>query len=67
MKIKMVGLYGLNAHAYYRKLGRFGYDLVNDKKYATEFADKAECEKILAYKESYCKQYNAKDMVIVDD
>lgn len=62
--IKLIGLYGIKGDAYFRALGSYGFDFVNDIQYATKFTLRAECEQILEYRDGYCKMYNAADMII---
>lgn len=64
MYIKLISLYGMDGDAYFRRLGSYGFDFVNDIQYATKFTLRSECEQILEHKDWYCKMYNAADMII---
>lgn len=62
--IKLIGLYGIKGDAYFRALGSYGFDFVNDIQYATKFTLRADCNHIIAQKDWYCRMYNAADMII---
>lgn len=66
MIVKMIGLYGLeNQKAYFRKVGKYCFDFVNDKKFASDLS-KEEAEKVMENKDWYLKNYNADIMFIMD-
>ncbi len=62
MKIKMIGLYGMDYEAWYRKQGTECFDFVNDRKYASDLT-KDEVDNILKFSDFYIKQYGAKELV----
>ena len=64
--VKMVNIHNLeNNEGYWRQIYDC-FDIVSSLKYATRFDTLEECERILKYKESYCKQYAAKDMFVIE-
>lgn len=67
MKIKMIGLYGIDKPtntAYFRKQGQFGFDFVDEESLATELTAE-ETVNIIKHKRWYIAQYRAKDLIIV--
>ena len=65
MKIKIVGLYGINnCDAYYRKIGH-GFDFVKDRKLASELSTE-EAYKLMQHTARYLKQYNAEGLMVIE-
>lgn len=65
MKLYIKNLYGFKdgQKAYYRKQGVFGFDFVNDRKFASELTSQ-EAGKVLAHSEWYKNQYKAEEIGI---
>lgn len=65
MKIKLVGLYGINnCDAYYRKTGH-RFDFVKDRKLASELSPE-EAYKLTQHTAQYLKQYNAEGLMVIE-
>lgn len=65
MKIKIVGLYGINnCDAYYRKIGN-GFHFVKDRKLASEL-NSEEANKIMQHTTRYLKQFNAEGLMVIE-
>jgi hypothetical protein len=64
-KIAITNLYGIKDgdKAYYRKLGRHGFDFQWPKKLGSELTDE-EVDDILKHKEYYLKQFGAEEMIV---
>ena len=71
MFIKLVGLYHLDKDdsknsAYYQAVGTYCFQFTNNKDNATDLTQD-QVNSIIKYKDDYCKQYGASDMVIVSE
>ena len=64
MYVRLDGMYGGMDHsAYYRKQGSCCFDLVNDKRYASDLTEE-EVSRVMEHAEWHKKQYDAQEVVV---